>query len=77
MKSRGLCLPKPFNPGPRGRSEETEQTSRSIGLCRATGNDAANNEPKRGFGSRAELLRVHRNCELRIDAETELDGEEF
>lgn len=77
MKSPGLCLPKPINPGAEGRSEETEQTSRSIGLRRATGNDAVNNQPKRGFGSRAELLRVHRNCELRSDAETELDGEEF
>jgi hypothetical protein len=77
MKSRGPCLPKPFNLGRGDAAINQNKLSRSIGQRGATDNDAVNNEPKRGSGSRAELLRVQRNCELRRDAETEPDGEEF
>ena len=52
-------------------------TSRSIDLRRVTDIDAVNNELKGGSGTRAELLRVHRNRDRQSDAETEPDGEEF
>jgi hypothetical protein len=76
MKSRGPFLPRPFNLS-RGTERGTHKFSRRIDLCRATDNDAVNNEPKRGSGSRAESFRVHRNRDRQSDAETEPSGEEF
>jgi hypothetical protein len=49
MKSRGPCLPKPFNLGRGDAAINQNKLSRSIGQRGATDNDAVNNEPKRGF----------------------------
>ena len=60
MKSRGPCLPKPFNPD-QGEGAMDRANFAQHRLRPASDNDAVNDEPKRGSKSRAELLRAERN----------------
>jgi len=79
MKSRLPFLPRPFNLS-RGTERGTRINFLEASICavrRTMMPSTANNEPKRGSGTRAALLRVHRNCELGSDAEAEPDMEEF